>query len=212
MQMNVTALQVRRTAYNVCKLTSVIGQTSPAIASFVTSYARIQLYNLMDGIEQTRSGRVLYADTDSCIFIHRQGDEAVTLGNYLGELTDELEGYQGYKCYHGIFPGPKSYALKLRKMNGDGMFEDKHIVKNKGVTMNYEASKTLNADVMQQKAELFRKTGKCDRVDVLQQTFITRGQRQRIYRREFIKRWRVSSHKRVVTETDTFPFGYVEML
>lgn len=167
------------------------------------------LYNLIDSIEQVRSGRVLYADTDSCIFVHREEDPEITLGNYLGELTDELESYPGFSCYHGIFPGPKSYALKLRKMKDDGTYEEKQIVKNKGVTMNYEASKTLNADVMQEKAELFRKTGVCEKIYVAQQTFRTRGQRHLIYRQEFQKKWRVSSHKRIVTETETFPFGYV---
>lgn len=188
-----------------------IGQTSPAIASFVTSYARIQLFNLMDGIENVRNGRVLYADTDSCIFIHRVGDPPVTLGNYLGELTDELENYPGFKCYHGIFPGPKSYALKLRKAFNDGTFEEKQITKNKGVTMHFEASKNLNANVMQEKAEIFRKTRECGTVDVMQQLFRTRGQSQIIYRVEKVKKWKVSSNKRIVTEFDTFPYGYRNM-
>lgn len=162
----------------------------------------------MDSIENARCNRVLYADTDSCIYIHRKGDDEVKLGNYLGELTDELEGYPGFECYHGIFPGPKSYALKLRRPLKDGLFEEKQIVKNKGVTMNYEANKTLNADVMQQKAELFRKTGVCETVGVKQQSFIPRGQKQRIFRKEFNKTWRVSSNKRVVTENETFPYGF----
>lgn len=66
------------------------GNTSPAIASFVTSYARLKLYNAMEEIEKKDKGRVLYFDTDSIIFRHKDGQYLPELGDFLGEFTDEV--------------------------------------------------------------------------------------------------------------------------
>ena len=39
--------------------------------------------------------RVLYFDTDSCIFISKEGFWEPELGDYLGDLTNEIEGSHG---------------------------------------------------------------------------------------------------------------------
>ena len=58
------------------------------IAAFTTAYARLKLYDLLDLLQE----RVLYYDTDSVIYVHEPGKPEPSLGNYLGDLTDELNG------------------------------------------------------------------------------------------------------------------------
>ena len=62
--------------------------TNYAIASFVTCYDCLELGELLDSL----GTRVLYYDTDSCIFTGNpsQGDYMPLLGKKLGDLTDEI--------------------------------------------------------------------------------------------------------------------------
>ena len=57
------------------------------VAAFTTAYARLKLYDLLDLLQE----RVLYYDTDSVIYVHQPGKPDPPLGNYLGDLTDELD-------------------------------------------------------------------------------------------------------------------------
>ena len=58
------------------------------IAAFTTAYARLKLYDLLDLLQE----RILYYDTDSVVFVHEPGKPEPPLGDYLGDLTDELDG------------------------------------------------------------------------------------------------------------------------
>lgn len=62
-------------------------QTNVFLATFTTCYARLKLYDLLDNLKE----RVLYFDTDSIVFMTEEGRDP-SLGDYLGELTDELDG------------------------------------------------------------------------------------------------------------------------
>ena len=57
------------------------------IAAFTTAYARLKLYDLLDLLQE----RVLYYDTDSVIYVHEPSKSDPPLGDYLGDLTDELD-------------------------------------------------------------------------------------------------------------------------
>ena len=73
------------------------------IAAFTTAYARLKLYDLLDLLQE----RVLYYDTDSVIYVHEPGKPDPPLGDYLGDLTDELDGDYITTFISG---GPKNYA------------------------------------------------------------------------------------------------------
>lgn len=55
--------------------------------------------------------RVLYIDTDSLIYVVREGETPLELGNYLGDLTDELGGDT---IQEFVASGPKSYTYKIK--------------------------------------------------------------------------------------------------
>lgn len=67
------------------------GNTSVAIASFVTSYARTKLYSIISKIKR---GNLFYFDTDSVIFRWIPGEFKPELDNFLGKilriLTDDF--------------------------------------------------------------------------------------------------------------------------
>ena len=63
-------------------------KTNVVIAAFTTAYARLQLYDELDMLGE----RVLYYDTDSVIYLRQPGQPEPQLGNYIGDLTDELGG------------------------------------------------------------------------------------------------------------------------
>ena len=98
------------------------------IAAFTTAYARLKLYDLLDLLQE----RVLYYDTDSVIYAHEPGKPDPPLGNYLGDLTDELNG--GYIATF-LSGGPKNYAYITN--TGEA------IQKIRGLSLTYDACKTL---------------------------------------------------------------------
>ncbi|XP_071509045.1 uncharacterized protein [Diadema antillarum] len=66
-------------------------KSNVVIAAFTTAQARLKLYDVLDRLGE----RVLYFDTDSVIYVEREWnphDWQPVLGDYLGELTDELDG------------------------------------------------------------------------------------------------------------------------
>ena len=104
------------------------------IAAFTTAYARLKLYDLLDLLQE----RVLYYDTDSVIYVHEPGKPDPPLGNYLGDLTDELDAGDYITTF--ISGGPKNYAY----ITNNGKSE----TKIRGITLDYAATKKINLDVM----------------------------------------------------------------
>ncbi len=82
------------------------------IGAMTTAHARLMLYELLDKLQQ----RVLYCDTDSIIFTSKLGEWNPPLGQYLGDLTNELNdgnvcGLPEEDCItEFVSGGPKCYA------------------------------------------------------------------------------------------------------
>ena len=80
---------------------------------------------------------VLYCDTDSVIYKHIVGEYTPPLSEFVGGMTDELDGSH-------IIEYVSNCPTKCAFRTADG----KQIVKVKGFTLNYVASNQLNFDVM----------------------------------------------------------------
>ena len=107
-------------------------QTSVIHAAFVTTHARLKLYSELDKI----GDRVLYFDTDSIIYVDQQGKYSPLLGNYLGELTDELD--EGDYITQFVSAGPKNYAYTTSK--------GKAMCTVKGFTQTFSTKEKINFD------------------------------------------------------------------
>ena len=113
--------------------------TNVVIAAYTTAHARMVLYSYLEKLDR----RVLYYDTDSCIYVS-SGDPREyepRTGNFLGDMTDELESYgRGSFIESFVSGGPKFYAYVVRTPEG-GVHE---ICKVKGITLNFANSRLIN--------------------------------------------------------------------
>ena len=79
------------------------------VAAYVTSQARLHLYKLLEALDR----RVLYFDTDSCIYVHKPDEwNPKIINNRLGEWGDELPQAKITK-FVGL--GPKNYGYEYVK-------------------------------------------------------------------------------------------------
>jgi hypothetical protein len=109
-----------------------------AVAAYVTTQARLKLYEYLRELGES----ILYCYTDSVIFAQNIQPQRVKTGDYLGDLTDELEEF-GSDSYIQEFVsgGPKNYEFSLFCPS-----TRKHTIKCKvkGITLYYENSKVVN--------------------------------------------------------------------
>ena len=166
------------------------------IAAFTTAYARLKLYDLLDLLQE----RVLYYDTDSVIYVHEPGKPDPPLGDYLGDLTDELDAGDYITTF--ISGGPKNYAY----ITNNGKSE----TKIRGITLDYAATKKINLDVMSHLVHSHVNCHTEEKVTVDIPFKITRDKKERnIVTKKMKKDYRVVYNKRVITENyGTLPYGY----
>ena len=165
------------------------------IAAFTTAYARLKLYDLLDLLQE----RALYYDTDSVIYVHEPGKPEPPLGNYLGDLTDELDG-DYIKTF--VSGGPKNYAYVTN--------EGKRLTKIRGITLNYSTTGKLNPYVMRGLVHLHANCHMEAKVTVDIPFKITRDKKEKnIITKRTKKDYRIVYNKRVITENyGTLPYGY----
>ena len=165
------------------------------IAAFTTTYACLKLYDLLDLLQE----RVLYYDTDSVIYVHKPGKPDPPLGNYLGDLTDELNGDYITSFVSG---GPKNYAYRTKK--------GKTQTKIRGITLDHAATGKLNHDVVRALVHLHVNCDTNAKVTVDMPFKITRDKKEKkIVTKKMKKDYRIVYNKRVITENyTTLPYGY----
>jgi len=112
------------------------GRVNIFVAAFTTCWPRLKLYSYLDQLQQ----RVLFFDTDSVIYTTKPGQTDIQLGDYLGEMTNELE--DGDSITEFTSAGPKNYGYKTQ--------QGKVCCKVRGFSLNVRGSRQLNYDVMRQ--------------------------------------------------------------
>ena len=86
-------------------------KTNIFIAAFTTAQARLKLYSYLDPLRD----QVLYYDTDSVIYSCKPGQTTIALGNYLGDMTSELneDDYITEFVYYGRVLPQRTKSLKV---------------------------------------------------------------------------------------------------
>ncbi len=170
-------------------------KTNVIVAAFTTAYARLKLYDLLDLLQE----RALYYDTDSVIYVSEPGKPDPPLGNYLGDLTDELNGDHITMFVSG---GPKNYAYHT----AGGKFE----TKVRGITLNHETAKKVNPEVMRALVYLYTECDTKAKVTVdIPFKIIRDKKRKMIESRRMTKDYRIVYDKRVIVGNfETLPYGY----
>ena len=65
-----------------------------------------------DEVRERLQKQVLYYDTDSVIYRWKEGQPQIDIGDYLGDMTDELDGDVIVEFVSG---GPKNYAYQTER-------------------------------------------------------------------------------------------------
>lgn len=114
------------------------------IAAFVTAHGRTVLYKYLDILQKF----VLYFDTDSVIYLERYNTPKITIGDLLGDMTNELASY-GPNAYIQTFVsgGPKNYAFKIKDCEEE---DEKYVCKVKGIRLNYLNSQRINFETIKE--------------------------------------------------------------
>ncbi|XP_018568461.1 uncharacterized protein LOC108908806 [Anoplophora glabripennis] len=167
------------------------------IAAYTTTQARLKLYSYLEQLGK----RVLYYDTDSIIFTHREGEFEPTVGKFIGDLTDELESY-GPGAYITEFAsgGPKNYAYKVLSPSNQ---HEEIVCKVKGISLTHAASLIVNFEtikdmVLQPSEPVYITSNRIRRTNIHE---IINRVETKIYRPNSTKRWFREDHESV-------PYGY----
>ena len=108
-------------------------KTNIFIAAFTTCHARLKLYSYLHKLQK----QVLYYDTDSVIYAQKDDQPQIETGDFLGEMTDELDGDTIQEFVSG---GAKNYGY--RTVGG------KYCCKVRGFTLNVRGRAVLNYESM----------------------------------------------------------------
>lgn len=106
------------------------------IACFTTCWARLKLYESLDLLQE----RVLYFDTDSVVYTHKEGQPLTARGNFLGDFEPELP--ENDHIVEFVSAGPKNYAYTT--------LSGKQCCKVRGFTLNTRGSRVLHFESMKQ--------------------------------------------------------------
>ena len=176
----------------------VSGRTNVVIAAYTTAQARLKLYGYLENLNE----RTLYCDTDSVIFISKTGEWEPALGDYLGDMTDELSDHKGgNSIVTFVGAGPNNYAFELARPTKKG-YTTKCVVK--GISLNYKNSLAINFDtvkdmVIGQRKENVTITNKAICRDKKTTSLLTKTEENE---------YRIVFDKRVIQDKyGTFPFG-----
>lgn len=172
------------------------------IAAYTTAQARIVLYEYLEKLGK----RVLYYDTDSCIYVERidRDDEyRVPTGNLLGEMTDELESY-GKGSFITCFAscGPKFYTYVVQKPDGS----TEEVCKVKGISLNFSACQKINFNSIKELA--------LGKIQQITHTFsaIRRTAQHDVITKTETKTCKANQLKRChLSSTESVPYGYKKM-
>lgn len=94
----------------------ILPTVNVVIAAYTTAQVRLKLYDYLQPLDRS----VLYFDTDYVIYNHRAGDYKPEIGNFLGDLNDELQYYgQGSYIDEFVCGGSKNYSFTVCNERGE---------------------------------------------------------------------------------------------
>ena len=168
---------------------------NPVVASFVTAYARLELYKVLEPLGK----RVLYFDTDSCMYIHDpDGYNVPIISSRLGKWTDEVP--KG-RIVRYVALGPKNYGYEYIE---NGELHQK--CKVKGITLDYNATQQVNfntmVDCVKDRHHYSTVVEYASRIKRHKDRTVTSEKQVKTFRSVYTKRIVVENHM-------TVPYGYL---
>nr|CAD2201993.1 unnamed protein product [Meloidogyne enterolobii] len=185
------------------------------VAAFVTSYARLHLYEYIEQVNQI-GGVLLYCDTDSIIYVGKRNGQRVSEGEYLGQMKREVPSRRILEFIAG---GPKNYGY--RHVDASTGLDERAELKIRSFPLSYATHQLLNFNTMKQLVlNQFNVDGAVDDTiadDVffvgnsigVQFPQIGRTRRSQLYTHLARKEYRPCYEKgRIMPGMETLPFGH----
>lgn len=168
------------------------------IAAYTTAQARLKLYTYLEQLKE----RVLYYDTDSVIYISKEGEPEPPTGNYIGDMTDELEEYgNGSYITEFVSGGPKNYSYKVWSTK---LEKEMLVCKVKGINLNYESSQLVNFSTIKDMVLSADNTP-----IMIKSTNFRRNKIHEVITVTEEKRYQIKAEKRkFLPNYDSVPYGY----
>ena len=117
------------------------------IAAFVTSQARLRLYQYMEEVDRDVRCKLLYSDTDSIFYVRPIGANLeIKEGEQLGEMKRE---YAGRRICELVCGGPKNYAFRHSAPDAT---DEQVVRKVRGFQLNFKADIALGFESMRRMA------------------------------------------------------------
>ncbi len=196
----------RTTHRKTSEALTVLKNRNVIIASFVTAYARLELFEVINKLGKN----VLYYDTDSVIYVDK-GKDAIDTGNYLGDLTNELEKEGCSKIWIEQFcsTGPKSYSYQTNvyektDSKGNVTNEQDKVVRVKGFSLRGEGKKKITFESINSCVQDKKKV-----IEIEYKQSISRDIMQNVFVEDQTKKFQFTFDKRIVLKDFfTVPYGY----
>uniref|UniRef100_A0AC35F337 DNA-directed DNA polymerase n=1 Tax=Panagrolaimus sp. PS1159 TaxID=55785 RepID=A0AC35F337_9BILA len=167
------------------------------VACFVTSIARLKLYEYLEQVKQP-----LYVDTDSICYVIGKNDKPLNEGKYLGQMSRE---YSDKKILEFVCGGPKNYALLLEAQDGTISAE----LKVRGFPLTYSATQLLTYENLKNHILAKFRDGKNPETIDIPYSNIKRNKKAELLNVDNVKKWRASFKKGVATpDLFVLPWGY----
>ena len=164
--------------------------TNCVIPAYTTCPARLHLYEELEKIDH----RVLYFDTDSIIYVHKEGQYNPKISPYLGEFKSELSLNDHIQVF--VSGGPKNYAYKT--------VQGEVVCKIRGFTLNCRNSLLLNFESMKDIV-----TQNPEQIVPIQEPYKIVREKGKLYTLPRNKNYRLVYDKRYVGENFiTYPYGW----
>ena len=173
-------------------------KTNIFVAAFTSCHARLKLYESLDTLQQ----QVLYYDTDSVVYKWRPGQPSIAIGEFLGDMTDELDGDVITEFVSG---GAKNYGYQTRG--------GKVVCKVRGFTLNVRGSAILNFNTMKDNiiSELYTPQDSRRNLNIVTPYYFRRDlEKKQIQVVPRVKQYGLVFDKRVVdvVTKSSYPHGY----
>uniref|UniRef100_A0A336M8F1 DNA-directed DNA polymerase n=1 Tax=Culicoides sonorensis TaxID=179676 RepID=A0A336M8F1_CULSO len=171
------------------------------IGAFTTTQARLKLYSYLEKLGES----VIYCDTDSVVYIAREGQYEPETGEFLGMMTDELECKgKGSYITEFVTGGPKNYSYKVYSTDTKQIETE---CKVKGFKLTQAISQKINFETI--KNMVIQKEKRNVKVTI---NNIKRTNDHRVLSTTNEKIYQVVLNKRVFSDDDSRPYGYKKKL
>ena len=172
------------------------------VAAYVTAYARLKLFKIINSL----GNRCLYYDTDSVIFTAKPGEYIPKTGEFLGQLTNELNDSSDFITKF-LSCGPKTYCMEIYSPKSK---QKDYMIKIKGLSLNFETTQLVNFNSMKRLIDEYILNTRIDKILVKQHKFVTTPYND-IKTCTIDKLFKLVYDKRMLNKDyTTLPFGYKE--